>query len=269
MEYFSFINIILVFLFILIVLYFILIFSSLLYYQTINYNNYTVEFFSTFFSLIILIIIISPALIILMDSDLIIIPSYIIYSLGYQWAWQFNIIFQPCDIGFNVYCDQYIIAQSAKPKYPFIKYDIHTIANYHSYLLDPFNFNRFGYQWTWPILLKRLKFSTNYLFDINQYILLPLYSYVRLFVLSFDVIHTLGIYSWGIKIDAIPGRINLCHTLRLLCKGEHRGKCFELCGQGHLSMVIAALSIRYLYFLMFSKGFFLISCVLIYYFYVI
>ena len=39
--------------------------------------------------------------------------------------------------------------------------------------------------------------------------ILPLYSFIRLFVYSFDVIHTLGLYSWGIKIDAIPGRILL------------------------------------------------------------
>ena len=35
-------------------------------------------------------------------------------------------------------------------------------------------------------------------------------------IYSFDVIHTLGIYSWGVKIDAIPGRINVATTLRLL-----------------------------------------------------
>ena len=82
---------------------------------------------------------------------------------------------------------------------------------------------------------------TRYLFEINQYILLPIYSFIRLFVYAFDVIHTLGFYSWGIKIDAIPGRINLANTLRLLWKGEYRGKCFELCGQGHLLMMINAL----------------------------
>ena len=82
---------------------------------------------------------------------------------------------------------------------------------------------------------------TRYLFDISQYIILPIYSFIRLFVYSFDVIHTLGFYCWGIKIDAIPGRINLTTTLRLLWKGEYRGKCFELCGQGHLSMLITTL----------------------------
>ena len=77
----------------------------------------------------------------------------------------------------------------------------------------------------------------NYLFDIFQYILLPIYSFIRLIVSSFDVIHTIGFYSLGIKIDAIPGKINSTTTLRLLIKGEYRGKCFELCGQGHLLMM--------------------------------
>ena len=30
--------------------------------------------------------------------------------LGLQWAWQFNIIFQPVDLGFDSYCDHYIIS---------------------------------------------------------------------------------------------------------------------------------------------------------------
>ena len=73
---------------------------------------------------------------------------------------------------------------------------------------------------------------------MSQYILLPLYSFIRLYVCSVDIIHTLGIYSWGIKIDAIPGRVNSAITIKLLRIGEFRGNCFELCGQGHLSMVL-------------------------------
>ena len=99
---------------------------------------------------------------------------------------------------------------------------------------------------------------TRYLFEISQYILLPIYSFIRLFVYSFDVIHTLGFYSWGIKIDAIPGRINLANTLRLLWKGEYRGKCFELCGQGHLSMIINSL-------VLFSNSFIMYYFILILY----
>jgi hypothetical protein len=99
---------------------------------------------------------------------------------------------------------------------------------------------------------------TQYLFEISQYIILPIYSFIRLFVYSFDVIHTLGFYSWGIKIDAIPGRINLANTLRLLWKGEYRGKCFELCGQGHLSMIINSLVIPLFY--IYLNNIILIKC---------
>jgi heme/copper-type cytochrome/quinol oxidase subunit 2 len=64
---------------------------------------------------------------------------------------------------------------------------------------------------------------------------------VRLSLYSFDVIHSLGFYSFGIKIDAIPGRINTTNTLRLLLKGEYNGFRYELCGQGHLSMMLLSL----------------------------
>ena len=50
---------------------------------------------------------------------------------------------------------------------------------------------------------------------------------------------SIDVYCFGIKIDAIPGRINLASTLRSLFKGEHRGFCFELCGQGHSTLKIA------------------------------
>ena len=286
-EYFTFINLSLLFLFIIISLFFILMKSSLLYYSNVNINHSLIEFISTLFSLLFLILIISPTLIILLDFDLIILPSFIIYSLGLQWAWQFNIIFLPLSIGFESYCDHYIISSINKK----------SISSYSCfYIIDKklkaFNFsinkwiaayrtlksdnNRTSYnqrpndQTNNPIkadylinnsrkaylilinkqagfkdvLLRRPIESlmvTRYLIDISQYMLLPIYSFIRLFLYSFDVIHTLGFYSWGIKIDAIPGRINLTTTLRLLWKGEYRGKCFELCGQGHLSMLITTL----------------------------
>ena len=249
-EYFSFINTFLLFLFIIISLLFIIIYSSLYYLSTLSFNDSILEFMSTLFSLLFLIIIISPALIILLDFDLIIIPSYIIYSLGLQWAWQFNLNFLPIDIGFDSYCDHYIISTINKSKEGkvedinldngrlnsrLIRIDAGLIRGLITGLVDCI-INGRGSLST-PLSINNY-LSIRYLFDISQYILLPMYSFIRLFVYSFDVIHTLGFYSWGIKIDAIPGRINLATTLRLINKGEYRGKCFELCGQGHLSMFI-------------------------------
>ena len=70
----------LLFLSIIIILFFILITSTLLYYNNINFNHCLVEFILTLSSLLFSIIIISPALIILLDLDLIILPTINIYS---------------------------------------------------------------------------------------------------------------------------------------------------------------------------------------------
>jgi len=79
-----------------------------------------------------------------------------------------------------------------------------------------------------------------YFYSCNSSLLLPVLSTIRFFVFSYDVIHSLGIYSFGIKIDAIPGRFNFASTIRTLIKGEHRGFCYELCGHGHSSMLLIA-----------------------------
>ena len=62
-----------------------------------------------------------------MDYDLIITPSLIVYSLGLQWAWQFNIIFITTDIEADSHCDYYTVGNMEKtikiPTFPFY-YDI-------------------------------------------------------------------------------------------------------------------------------------------------
>lgn len=78
----------------------------------------------------------------------------------------------------------------------------------------------------------------SYLCSVSNYSILPLYSLFKLVLYSFDVTHSFGVYSFGIKIDVIPGRINSTNTLCLLLKGEYNGFCFESRGQGHLSMLL-------------------------------
>jgi len=65
-----------------------------------------------------------------------------------------------------------------------------------------------------------------------------MFTSIKIFVATIDVIHSLGFYSFGIKIDAIPGRINLTNTLRSFNIGEYRGFCFELCGQNQSLMLL-------------------------------
>ena len=78
---------------------------------------------------------------------------------------------------------------------------------------------------------------SNYLIEVSTYLIIPLFSCIKLYCFSLDVIHSLGFYSFGFKIDAIPGRINFVSTLRSLVKGLNRGFCYELCGEQHSAML--------------------------------
>lgn len=57
----------------------------------------------------------------------------------------------------------------------------------------------------------------------------------RLIVTSVDVIHSFSIPSIGLKIDAVPGRINMVHVTPFRL-GIFYGQCSEICGYNHSFM---------------------------------
>lgn len=59
----------------------------------------------------------------------------------------------------------------------------------------------------------------------------------NILVNSLDVIHSFSLPTLGIKIDAIPGRVNSVN-ISGLCSGLYVGYCSELCGSGHAFMPI-------------------------------
>lgn len=181
---------------------FLLINSSSVFITSINFTNSLIELIITLFCILYLLFIISPALILLLDSDILIVPSFIIYTIGYQWAWSLNIYFNGT---LSTYVDHCLVSSSL-------------------------------IKWIKPIIIQ-----TN-----NSSIIIPLYSLVRLLIMSYDVIHSVGFYSVGIKMDATPAKINLSQSIRTLKKGQYRGFCFELCGYGHTSMLLTSNIIWYL-----------------------
>ena len=67
--------------------------------------------------------------------------------------------------------------------------------------------------------------------------LIPVDTNLRLLVTSADVIHSWAMPSWGIKVDAIPGRINST-GINVHREGIFYGQCSELCGILHGFMPI-------------------------------
>lgn len=75
------------------------------------------------------------------------------------------------------------------------------------------------------------------LLDVDNRVLLPIKKPIRLLVTAEDVIHSFAVPSLGVKIDAIPGRLNHA-PLYLLRPGLFYGQCSELCGSSHYNMSI-------------------------------
>jgi len=62
--------------------------------------------------------------------------------------------------------------------------------------------------------------------------ILPEIYNIRFLITSIDVIHSFTIPSRGLKIDAIPGRINQINSY-FNRPGLYYGQCSEICGVNH------------------------------------
>jgi cytochrome c oxidase subunit II len=76
------------------------------------------------------------------------------------------------------------------------------------------------------------------LLAVDNEMVVPVNKIVRMQVIGADVIHAFTVPSFGIKIDAIPGRLNET-WFRATREGVYYGQCSELCGKDHAFMPIA------------------------------
>jgi len=76
------------------------------------------------------------------------------------------------------------------------------------------------------------------LLAVDNNMVVPTGTVVRMQVIGADVIHSFAVPSLGFKIDAIPGRLNETWFL-IKQEGMYYGQCSELCGRNHAFMPIA------------------------------
>ena len=89
------------------------------------------------------------------------------------------------------------------------------------------------------------------LLDVDNRVNVPVDTHVRLVVQSTDVIHDFAVPSLGIKLDAVPGRLNQTSILAER-EGTFYGQCSEIFGvyHGFIPTAIEAVSVEnYLSFL--------------------
>lgn len=135
------------------------------------------------------------------------------------------------------------------------------------YLLDEvFNplvtIKTIGHQWYWSyeysdfknvefdsyIVPLRERIIQNFrLIDVDNRLVVPINSQIRNLITSSDVIHAWTIPSLGVKVDAIPGRLNQI-SFFLSRPGIYFGQCSEICGANHSFIPISLESTNLNYF---------------------
>jgi cytochrome c oxidase subunit 2 len=76
------------------------------------------------------------------------------------------------------------------------------------------------------------------LLAVDNEMVVPVNKNVRVIATASDVIHAFAVPSFGIKIDAVPGRLNET-WFKATREGVYYGQCSELCGKDHAFMPIA------------------------------
>jgi len=91
------------------------------------------------------------------------------------------------------------------------------------------------------------------LLEVDNRVVLPTDTHIRVVVTSTDVLHCWAIPSFGTKLDACPGRLNQT-SLFIKRPGTYYGQCSEICGINHGFMPIVIDAVKVTDFESWYKG---------------
>nr|YP_010620295.1 cytochrome c oxidase subunit II [Thereuonema tuberculata]WAX37245.1 cytochrome c oxidase subunit II [Thereuonema tuberculata] len=131
------------------------------------------------------------------------------------------------------------------------------------YLLDEINFptltlKTIGHQWYWSyeysdfknvefdsymVPLNEMSSNSFRLLDVDNRTVIPMNTQIRVLITAADVLHSWTVPSLGVKVDAVPGRLNQTSFLSNF-PGIFFGQCSEICGANHSFMPIAIESVN-------------------------
>jgi cytochrome c oxidase subunit 2 len=176
-----------------------------------NYNNETnkkpYKFFThsnileivwTIIPAVILLLIAVPSFALLYSLDELVDPTVTVKVIGHQWYWSYE------------YSD---FAYAHKDQ---------SLA-FDSYMVATSDLrNNGGFR----------------LLEVDRKLVLPINTHIRVLVTAADVLHSWCVPSFGIKVDACPGRLTQA-SLFIKREGVYYGQCSEICGVNHGFMPIA------------------------------
>ena len=158
----------------------------------------TIEIVWTVVPAIILLFIAVPSFSLLYSMDEVLDPAITLKVIGHQWYWSYE------------YSDYNHLTEE------------NTGINYDSYMVADDDLTKGAFR----------------LLEVDNRVVLPVNTHVRVLITSADVLHSWAVPSFGVKVDACPGRLNQT-TLFINRPGTFYGQCSELCGTNHGFMPIA------------------------------
>lgn len=185
-------------------------------------HNTLIELIWTVIPILIIVNIALPSFALLYAMDEIINPALTVKVNGYQWYWKYE---------FGDYIDDPVFQDLWKNS----DGRVYIFSNY--------------------ISKSDLPSGRFYLLEVDNKLVLPIKTHIRFLITAMDVIHSWAIPSLGIKMDAIPGRLNQTSTY-ILHSGVYYGQCSELCGAYHAFMpiVVKAVTIKEFFEFLYSEA---------------
>jgi cytochrome c oxidase subunit 2 len=131
-------------------------------------------------------------------------------------------------------------------------------------VLNPaITFKAIGHQWFWSYEFSdyaenhNINYDSNMLYEnqlakgefrlltVDQPVVLPINTHIRVIITSMDVLHSWAVPSLGVKVDGCPGRLNQAF-IYLKREGVFYGQCSELCGvsHGYMPIVVKGVSLE-------------------------
>lgn len=164
-------------------------------------HNMYLEIFWTVVPALVLVTIALPSYVLLYNMDELLDPKVTLRIIGHQWYWTYEY----SDWSKKTLNDDGIV--------------------FDSYMIPT----------------DQLPENSFRLLEVDHRLVVPLHTSIRLLITSSDVIHSWAVPSLGVKLDAVPGRLNQI-GVNLNRLGVFYGQCSEICGVNHSFMPIAVQS---------------------------
>ncbi len=166
-------------------------------------HNTTIEVVWTLIPTFILLLIALPSYVLIYNLDEMNDPRITLKIIGHQWYWSYEY----SDYNKDINTTDFIKNKEA--------------INFDSYMVNEND-----------LIKGHLR-----LLAVDNDIYLPVNTTIRLLITASDVIHSWTIPSLGLKMDAVPGRLNQVGTF-INREALFYGQCSELCGINHSFMPI-------------------------------